>query len=125
MEPIAERPIDSPALPDVSEEGERDDIGENLCQPPLLPPSRPEVVPQLPGLAAVPEVELPRGPELPSELGPAFGLGRSNPRFTLLLELTLPDRATSRPFPIVPFDALPFDAAKPPFRLVPEAEKKC
>jgi len=59
MEP---RPADSPGLPDS--EDARGGIGENFCQPPLLPPSRPDVEPpELPGLDADPEFELPRASE--------------------------------------------------------------
>ena len=60
-EPIDVRPADSPGLPDS--EDERGGIGENFCQPPLLllPLWRVDVEPpELPGLSADPEFELPR-----------------------------------------------------------------
>lgn len=56
MEP---RPADSPTRPasDLPEPADdRGDIGENFCQPPLLPFSRPEIdPPELPDLEANPE----------------------------------------------------------------------
>jgi len=63
MEP---RPADSPDLPDSDlpdSEDDRGGIGENFCQPPLLLFSRPDVEPELPGLDADPEFELPRASE--------------------------------------------------------------
>lgn len=103
MRPADVRPADPPGPADS--EDERGAIGENFCQPPplLLPLSRAAVEPpELPGLGADPEFELPCVSEL--------WLERWNPLF----ELVFPGLAT---FPV----DLPFD----PVAVVPRAEKKC
>lgn len=117
------RPDDSPALLDSEEEDERGAIGENFCQPPLLPLSRVVVdPPELPGLAAEPAFELPRDSKLRSELwlecwSPLFEL-----TFELALECTFaPVFPGLAPPPSRPVSAdLPLDAP-----VVPRAEKKC
>jgi len=104
------RPADSLALLDslarADSEAERDGIGENFCQPPLLPLSRAMV--ELPGRAVEPTFELPRV----SAPLPEFWFERWNPLF----EEPFPGRELSRLFPI---DLL-FDAVDAPL-----AEKKC
>jgi hypothetical protein len=96
------RPLAPPGLADS--EDEREGIGENFCQPPLLLPLPRAVVElaELPGLDADPEFELARVSDLWPE--------RWNPLF----ELVFPGLAT---FPV----DLPFDAAA----VLPRAEKKC
>lgn len=135
---LSARPADSPALPDAlalpdsltlaDSDDERAGIGENFCQPPLLPPpSRAEVEPpELPALDADPTFELPRVSTLLSVLLSALlsvllsvlWLDRCNPLFEFTFAVLFPGRATSRPLPV---DRL-FDAAAVAPRLV---EKKC
>jgi hypothetical protein len=102
------RPADSPALPDPDSEDERGAIGENFCQPPLLPPLSRAVVelPELPALDAEPAFELPRVSE--PWLERWYGLFE-------LAEPPFPGLAVS--FPV----DRPFDAAA----VLPRAEKKC
>jgi len=104
---VEARPADSPALADDSVEDERAGIGENFCQPPLRAAAEP---PELPGLPADPEFELPRASEPVSELFSEICPERWKPPF----ELAFPGRAT-----LFPAD-LPFDAVA-----VPRVEKKC
>ncbi len=102
-EPIDARPADSPALPDSADE--RGAIGENLCQPPLLP------------LLSRAGVEPPELPDLVTD--PAF-------------EPVFPGRATSRVLPVLPSCRLAFETCDGPradelaaVAVLPRAEKKC
>ena len=119
----------------------------NFCQLPLLPPF-PRATgepPELPGLGAVPQFELPRAsgrdgglfPD-PPECDPATVFcpdwpKRWSPLFELPLELLFPGRGTSRLFPAeLPTCRLLFaicDCPRPAERVVtallPRAEKKC
>ena len=120
-------PFDLPASPLLasplftSEEDGREVIGENFCQPPLLPPSR--------ALAD------------PPDLAPEFALMRCDSPLVLPLKPLLLDLAVSPPLGIDPlfmdppfndplFNDRPFEA--PPLNdrpldaaVVPRAEKKC
>jgi hypothetical protein len=97
----------------------------------LLPFSRAVVEPpELPGLGAEPQFELPRVSELLSGLLSELGLERWNPLF----ELLLPGRETSRPFPLdLPSCRLPFETCcdcprseeRDAAAVLPRAEKKC
>lgn len=99
--------------------------------------------PELPGLGAEPQFELPRASGRDGELfpGPAdrdpatwFGpdsLKRRNPLFELALELLFPGLGTSRMFPVdLPTCRLLFEICDPPrsnergAAVVPRAEKK-
>jgi len=118
------RPAGSPR---VDSDDEREGIDENFCQPPLLLPlSRAGAAPpELPGLGAEPQFELPRVSE--------FWPERWNPLF----ELVFPGRAVSRPLPVdpptcrLPFEICDCPRPSPPFddrgavAVVPRAEKKC
>jgi len=79
----------------------------------LLPLSPADIEPpELPGLGADPEFELPRASGLwPKRWDPLFEV-----LFDLMFELLFPGLATSRPFPV----DLPFDAF-----VALRAEKKC
>jgi len=106
------RPPDPPVLPDsaLPDSDDRGDIGENFCQPPLLPPSRPELDPA--GLDADPELKL-RASVLLSE--PLSELAERAAEFA-------PDPANDRCDPLF---MLPLAARPAP--IAPElwAEKKC
>jgi len=126
VRPGAVRPADPLGLADS--EDERGGIGENFCQPPpLLPPlSRTDVEPpELPGLGADPEFELPRVS--------AFWPKRWDPLLEPVFELPLPGLATSRPFPVDrPSCRFTFETCDCPrsderdaAAVVPRAEKKC
>src|SRR5271169_4375838 len=95
------RPADSPDLPDS--EDDRGAIGENFCQPPLLPPLSRALAdpPELPDLGADAEFELPRVSEPLSGLFPGLWLERWSPLFERTFEPAL-ERASERVF------ALPF-----------------
>jgi hypothetical protein len=115
VRPDDARPDDSPALLDSAEEEERGAIGENFCQPPLLPSRAVVEPPELPGLAAESAFELPRDSKLRSELWLECWI----PPFALTFEPVFPGLA---PPPSRPVSAdLAFDAAP----VVLRAEKKC
>ncbi|MGA9506795.1 MAG: hypothetical protein WBV31_20315 [Terriglobales bacterium] len=110
-------------------------MGENFCQPPLLPLSRADVEPELPGLGTEPQFELPRASAALSEFElaefwrPELWFERSKPLF----ELPFPGRTAWRLLPLkLPVCCRVFETPDCPRSIVreavaavPRAEKKC